>query len=232
MRRNLAAYRPYQVFLNYPFDRGYANIGDALNFAVVAAGLLPVCALDLTTPDRPRLEMLVDAISNCHYSVHDLSRAHGEEDGNFARMNMPIEMGLALYPALHSQRHDHRCAFFIETPNDYKKFASDLAGLDPQCHNGSDLTALTQMYEWLRGVVAPQIFNDQPAVVVLDRFAVYRDRIGRIQGSGVGGCASHAESREIMYCVCAEESWWDWRATKAGKAEFPPVPLSWKGGRK
>jgi hypothetical protein len=228
MRRNIAAYRPYQVFLNYPFDSQYLKIADALNFAVVAAGLLPVCALDLTTPDRPRLEMLVDAISNCHYSAHDLSRAQGEEDANFARMNMPIEMGLALYPALHSQRHDHRCAFFVATPNDYKRFASDLAGLDPQIHNGNDYTALALMYEWLRGVVPPQIFNEQPTVLVVERFKHYRERTVKLNGSGPGGLASHSESREIMYCVCAEASWWDWRGTKAGRAEFPPMPLSWR----
>jgi hypothetical protein len=133
--RDLASFRHHQVFLNYPFDADFLSVAAALNFAVVAAGQLPVCALDLTAPDRPRLDMLIEAISCCHYSIHDLSRAKGEGTENFARMNMPIEMGLALYPALASQRAGHRCAFFVSTPHDYKRFASDLAGLDPQCHS-------------------------------------------------------------------------------------------------
>jgi hypothetical protein len=80
MRRNLAAYRTSQVFLNHPFDPEFMPLADALNFAVVAGGMLPLCALDLTSPDHPRLEMLVDAIANCHYSVHDLSRFTGDGD--------------------------------------------------------------------------------------------------------------------------------------------------------
>ena len=52
MRRNLAAYSTFQVFLNYPFDDAFLRLADALSFAVVAGGLLPVCAYDLTAPDR------------------------------------------------------------------------------------------------------------------------------------------------------------------------------------
>ena len=230
MRPNLAAYRPYQVFLNYPFDDEYQPIAEALNFAVVAGGLLPICALDMTSPDRPRLDMLVDAISNCHYSAHDLSRSHGEGSDNFARMNMPLEMGLALYPALYSQRHEHRCAFFVASPNDYKRFASDLAGLDAQCHNGHDVTALSMMYDWLRGVVSKQIFNDQPTVFVVERFLEFRSRLAQVLGAGLSGRPSHSESREVMYCICAESKWWDWRETKAGRAEFPATPLAWRSG--
>jgi len=228
MRHNLAHYRSYQVFLNYPFDDGYQAIAEALNFAVVAGGLLPVCALDMTSPDRPRLDMLVEAISNCHYSAHDLSRSQGEGSDNFARMNMPLEMGLALYPALYSQRHEHRCAFFVASPNDYKRFVSDLAGLDPQCHNGHDLTALSMMYDWLRGVVPNQIFNDLPTALVVERFMEFRARLAQVKGAGPNGAPSHIESREVMYCICAEVEWWDWRATKAGRAEFPQTPLAWK----
>src|SRR5258708_5085657 len=128
MRRNLSAYTNCQVFLNHPFDREFAPLADAMNFAVVAGGMLPLCAYDLTTPDRPRLELLVDAIRNCHYSAHDFSRSTGGGTSNFARMNMPIEMGMALFHALHTQRHEHRCAFFVPTAHDYQAFASDLAG--------------------------------------------------------------------------------------------------------
>src|SRR3954466_15261665 len=117
MRRNLKGYANFQVFLNFPFDQEFAPLADAMNFAVVAAGLLPVCAYDLTAPDRPRLEMLVEAICQCSYSIHDLSRPYGEGDANFARMNMPVEMGMALFHALQSHRREHRCLFFVSTAN-------------------------------------------------------------------------------------------------------------------
>jgi hypothetical protein len=73
MRANYAAYRLWQVFLNYPFDEEFRPLADAMTFSVVAGGLLPLCAKDLTSPDRPRLDVLVSAISNCQYSAHDLS---------------------------------------------------------------------------------------------------------------------------------------------------------------
>jgi hypothetical protein len=228
MMRDLASFRHHQVFLNYPFDGDFGPIAEALNFAVVAAGLLPVCALDLTVPDRPRLDMLIEAISCCHYSAHDLSRTKGEGEQNFARMNMPIEMGLALYPALATQRADHRCVFFVSTPHDYKRFASDLAGLDPQCHNENPATAVVLMYEWLRAVVPPTIFNSCPTVEVVARFDEFRDITARVKGSGQNEHPSHVELREVMYGVCEEHGWWDWRKAKFGQTAFPKLPLSWQ----
>jgi len=71
MRNNLATYVDVQVFLNYPFDDEYEPLANAMHFAVVAAGFIPVCAKDLSAPDRPRLEMLVDSIIHCRYSLHD-----------------------------------------------------------------------------------------------------------------------------------------------------------------
>jgi hypothetical protein len=106
----LDVFRRYQVFLNYPHDRDYRPFADALSFGVVAAGMIPLTALELTTPDTGRLEMLVTTIKSCHYSAHDLSRCHGESAENLARMNMPIEMGMAMFHALSTAHIDHRYA--------------------------------------------------------------------------------------------------------------------------
>lgn len=226
MRRNLEAYKNFQVFLNYPFDEPFAPLADAMSFAVIAGGMLPVCAYDLTTPDRPRLEMLVEAIRCCHYSAHDFSRSEGAGSNNFARMNMPLEMGMALFHALHSQHREHRCLFFVPTAHEYKAFASDLAGLDPRVHNNDDSRIVTDMYDWLRGVVPPALFNAQPTVDVLDKFELFKSRQKRVRGGGNRGRPSHEESREVMYQVCAECGWWDWRENRMGKDEFPSVPLA------
>jgi hypothetical protein len=229
MRRNLAAYRRHQVFLNFPYDDAYLRLAEAMQFGVVAAGLLPVCAKDLTTPDQPRLDMLVDAIANCHYSVHDLSRSTGDGPANFSRMNMPIETGMALFHALATQRSEHRCAFFVATPHDYQAFASDLAGLDPRCHGNDDLALLSYLYEWLRGVVPTALMSPQPTIAVQHKFNQYKEALTRLNGSRPTGVPTHEEAREVMYQVCHECGWWDWRHTRAGLEEFPMVPLSWIG---
>src|SRR6266849_6041836 len=161
IRHNLEPYRKGQVFLNYPFDRSFEPLADAMSFAVVAAGLVPVCARDLSVPDRPRLELIVDAVANCDYSAHDFSRFTGEGVDNLARMNMPIEMGMAVFHALNTQRSAHRCAFFVPTQHDYQRFASDLAGLDPKCHENNDERMLTEMYNWLRDVVPEPMMNSK-----------------------------------------------------------------------
>lgn len=226
MRRNLEAYCNFQVFLNFPFDEQFVPLADAMSFAVVAGGLLPVCAHDFTSPDRPRLEMLVEVIRNCRYSAHDFSRYGGYGLHNLARMNVPLEMGMALYHALLTQRREHRCLFFVPTEHDYKTFASDLAGLDPRVHNNEDARVVTDMYDWLRGVVPSVMFNPQPTVDVLDRFALFKTRKAAVKGVGKDGRASHEETREVMYQVCAEVGWWDWRQNRMGKEEFPAIPLS------
>lgn len=228
MRRNLSAYASCQVFLNYPFDGEFAGLANAMNFAVVAGGMLPLCAYDLTTPDRPRLELLVEAIRNCQYSAHDFSRSTGGGPNNLARMNMPIEMGMALFHALHTQHHEHRCAFFVPTAHDYQAFASDLAGLDPKVHDNDEARLLTDMYEWLRGVVPPALFNKQPTVDVLAKYKEFKDQMGTINVTSDNGRPSHDETRETMYQVCTDTGWWDWRETRMGKDEFPIVPLSLK----
>jgi hypothetical protein len=220
MRRHLDLYTRYQVFLNYPFDSEFAPLEDALHFPIVAAGMLPLCAKDLSTPDHPRLEMIVDAIWNSHYSVHELSRS--------TRMNMPIEMGMAMFHALRTQRSEHRCAFLVPTPHQYQALASDLAGLDPMCHNNDDVTIVIEVYNWLRRVVPATIFNSQPTIEVVAHYKSFKKRLGKVKGSGENGVASHEERRELMYQLCAKRKWWDWRSNKAGREEFPTFPIAWK----
>jgi hypothetical protein len=210
------------------FCVGFSNLEYAFHFPVVAAGLLPVCAKDLTVPDRPRLEMLVDAIRNCRYSVHEFSRATGEGPENFARMNMPLEMGMALFHALETQRREHRCAFFVPTPYDYHRFMSDLAGLDPQYHNNDSRQLVSGVYEWLRSVVPAITFNSVPTIEVARKYDEFCTRLQDVCGSGEHGKPTHDETREIMYQMCAECGWWDWRNAKPGSQEFPPIPLAWR----
>lgn len=227
MRGDLPAFERVQVFLNYPFDEDFELLANAMHFAVVAAGLIPVCACDLSVPDRPRLEMIVDAIINCRYSAHDFSRCKGEGGSNFARFNMPLEMGMALFHALQTQRRAHRCTFFIATPHEHKIFASDLAGLDPKSHNNDEITLVGNVYEWLRDVAKP-LANELPTVDVKEKYKSFKIEIERVKGNGKNGRPSHDEAQELMYKICSECKWWDWRDNKLGKIEFPLLPLSWK----
>ncbi|HKO99963.1 MAG TPA: hypothetical protein VJU86_23515 [Pyrinomonadaceae bacterium] len=229
MRTNLAQYRLQQVFLNYPFDDDFEHLGLAMHFAVIASGLIPVCARDLTSPDRPRLEMLVHAIDNCHLSAHDFSRLTGEGELNFARFNMPVEMGMALFHALQTQRNEHRCAFFVQAAHDYRIAASDLAGLDPISYENDEFSLLTSVYEWLRDSVQNPMTTPVASALVRESYRRVRAEMDTIDGSGRNGAPNHNEVQELMYVICSNCGWWDWRENRAGQLEFRQVPLTRRG---
>lgn len=228
MRTNIATYSQYQVFLNYHSMMAPLISRFPMHFAVIAAGLLPLCAHDLTAPDRPRLEMLVQAITSCRYSAHDFSRFKGEGERNFARFNMPVEMGMALFYALFSHRVEHRCAFFVSSPHDYRAFVSDLAGLDPLNYRDSN-ELMVRTYEWLRDAVHAA-FIPKATAEIQDIHAQFCRRLPCLRGSGQDGRPSHQESQELMFQMCSEAGLWDWRGNAAGRIAFPQIPLSWIEG--
>lgn len=226
MIRPLEPYRNFQVFLNYPYDTAFEPYADALAFCVVATGLIPVCALDLSLPDRPRLQTVVEAVASCEFSAHDLSRASGYGDDNLSRMNMPLEMGMALFHALRTQHLQHRCAFFVPDAHTYQKFASDLAGLDPLVYDNDCDTLIRRMFDWLRTVAPAEFRSEVPTVHVIEAFGIFRSACCEHKGSEPEGQLSHAERREVMYQLCTDRKWWDWRGTRAGRQAFPEFPLA------
>jgi len=84
------------VFLNCPFDSKYENLYLALIAGAAALGLKPRCVLEIPTT-AARLTRLVDLISQCDYSIHDLSRVQLSGPApRCPRFNMPFELGLAV----------------------------------------------------------------------------------------------------------------------------------------
>jgi|GEM_PF-1166187 len=220
-----------QVFLNYPFDHEFELLAHAMHFAVIAAGLIPICAKDVNVPDKLRLETLVTTISSCRFSIHDFSRSKGEGEKNLGRFNMPIELGMALFYAYSTEQYGHRCAFFVAASDDYQisheyqRFASDLAGLDPK-HYDDELSLAKSVYEWLREVQA--VLNDISIVGMQRKYQDFQKELERIKGSEKDGRPTHSEAEELMYRMCSMWGWWDWRESKWGKSKFRPLPLSWK----
>ncbi len=230
---NLLINNRHSVYLNYPYHKEFIPLSYAMQFTVVAAGLVPVSAKDFSTPDVVRLPTLVEAMMNCHYSAHDLSQYRGLGDNNFARFNMPLEMGMALFYAFSTQHAAHRCVFFVSTPHDYKEFASNLAGLDPKCHENKEEKLIAEMYNWLHTMAqdsAPTlaVFNMISPAEIQNKYDHFKQQLQKVDGSGDDGRPTHFESRELMYSICTECGWWDWRKNKAGEVQFPKIPLSWK----
>ena len=98
-----------------------------------------------------RLDRIIELIRGSKYSVHDLSRCKSSMTGEYARLNMPFELGL-----------DHGCARFgvgkeigkailvlEDARYDYQKSLSDISGWDIQAHEGDYIKVVRIVSSWL-----------------------------------------------------------------------------------
>lgn len=139
------------VFVNCPFDEPYAPLLQALAFCVTDLGFFPRIAPENADNAANRLDRIVELIRGSRYGIHDLSRSKAGAIGEYARLNMPFELGL-----------DHACARFgpapltaktililEETRYDYQKGLSDIAGWDIQAHGGDFIKLVRIVSGWL-----------------------------------------------------------------------------------
>lgn len=84
------------VFVNCPFDHDYAPLLEAMPFCLVHSGMNPRLATERLENGENRLEKIYGLACGAKYSVHDLSRCQAVAAGDYARMNMPFELGMDL----------------------------------------------------------------------------------------------------------------------------------------
>jgi len=167
------------VFVNCPFDDAYRSQFNAIVFTCVYAGFSPVFAGSSGRSGRPRLERILAALHSCPYSVHDLSRCHGEGSENLARFNMPLELGMAMAirgaPAA-SDAHEY-VVLVPDASRVHQRYISDLAGLDPQTHDGTPARIASEVLAWLLSAAeAPVEVAPDDIVLKLPAFdAAYAD---------------------------------------------------------
>ena len=139
------------VFINCPFDDAYAPILEALVFCLVFVGLRPRLASESLDSGEVRLEKIIGLIENAKYSIHDLSRCQAVAAGEYARLNMPFELGVdhgcRLYGG--NGRDQKRILVLEEEPYRYQATISDLAGWDIRAHKDDHIRALKALRNWL-----------------------------------------------------------------------------------
>jgi hypothetical protein len=162
------------VFLNCPYDLDYRPLFDASVLATVCCGFTPRIASDTGTVAEPRTARIAKAIFESKYSVHDLSRCKGEGDANFARFNMPLELGMAIARRYFSRRLSDRHDWMAMVPSGhaYGRYISDLAGFDPAVHDSTDSGLIFALMPWLVTRVGAQgTLSPQRVVAALPRFS-------------------------------------------------------------
>jgi hypothetical protein len=171
----LALRRELSVFINCPFDVSFKPIFNALIFSTICCGFIPRCAIESGSASVPRMDRIVSAIKSSKYSIHDLSRCTGEGEANFARFNMPLELGMAM-----AQRfgRNHRLAqhdwlMLVPRGHSYKRFISDLAGFDPVEYDTDVETVIPATMAWL--ATRPDAVETPTPQAVLDVLPQFHD---------------------------------------------------------
>lgn len=141
------------MFINCPFDEDFAPILQAIAFCLVYLGFVPRIAPENSDNSVARLDRIVEIVKGSKYGIHDLSRCRwtGKTTDEYARMNMPFELGI-----------DHGCRKFGSPPHDTKtilileerrfdnqKALSDIAGWDIEAHGGEHEKAVTKVRSWI-----------------------------------------------------------------------------------
>lgn len=142
------------VFINCPFDDAYLPIFHAICFAVHDAGFRARCALEDNDTSTPRIKKIQRIISECKYSVHDLSRVEsGFEDNPLPRFNMPFECGLFFGAKLFGDKTNQQKQLLVldSKPYRYQATISDIAGHDIEWHSNLPLSAIAKIRRFLNG---------------------------------------------------------------------------------
>ena len=139
------------VFVNCPFDDEYRPMLQPLLFTIIFLGFKPRIALEELDSGTPRIQKIVDLIKSSRYAIHDLSRLQARSEGEFYRLNMPLELGLDVGCRLfgHEPFRLKRCLILEEQHYRYRVAASDLAGSDIAVHGGSPRLLVTEVRNWL-----------------------------------------------------------------------------------
>ncbi len=139
------------VFINCPFDEAYINdLLKPILYIIIKNGYNPRLSLEVSDSGEMRLEKITEIIKSCKYSIHDLSLVKSKKAKEFARMNMPFELGIdyGLRKSSIESLSEKQFLILEATKYDYMKAISDINGFDIKVHNNNTETVFECMYSW------------------------------------------------------------------------------------
>jgi len=147
------------VFINCPFDETYLPLFNAIVFAVYDIGFSPRSALETSNAGEFRLAKIMNLISECKYSIHDLSRIEADVTSGLPRFNMPLELGLDLGCRRYGRKFQREKVSLILDSEEhrYEAFISDIKGQDIKAHFSHEQTVIEVIRDWLSNELDPRV---------------------------------------------------------------------------
>ncbi len=139
------------VFINCPFDEDYYETLDKILYTIYACGYYPRFALNSQENGDERIKTIIDLISLCKYSIHDISRVKLDQKKRLPRFNMPFELGIDFGCRVFGEGEHKDKAFLVFESKKYraKKYLSDLAGMDMRCITMEPDCVFKTVRDWL-----------------------------------------------------------------------------------
>lgn len=159
------------VFINCPFDTTYINdLLKPMIYVIIKNGLTPRLSLEVSNSGQVRLEKITDIIKNCKYGIHDLSIVKSRKSNEFARMNMPFELGIdyGLRKSGISPLNSKQFLILGATKYDYMKATSDINGFDIKVHGNDTQKLFDCLYAWSSETL--KIYKQDPPLKLFDDF--------------------------------------------------------------
>lgn len=140
------------IFINCPFDDEYKHLLQALLFTLIWCGYEPRIASERSDSLEVRLTKIQSLIRESKYSIHDLSRMKSSEAGEFARFNLPFELGVDFGCRIYgdTDQQGKRCLILSEGRYDHQISISDLAGVDVGFHKAEPENLVRTVRKWIR----------------------------------------------------------------------------------
>jgi len=172
----LPANYPRNVFINCPFDDVYEPIFNAIVFAVNDMGFRPKSAKDESNAGNVRFNKIQDLISECKYSIHDISRTELDGTTGLPRFNMPLELGLDLGCKRYGKSyHQEKVVLVLDVDRfRYRDFISDIAGQDIEGHGSHEQEAINAVRNWLRLELDPRLVITPGGATIYQRYTSFR----------------------------------------------------------
>lgn len=113
-------------------------------------GFFPRLAPENADNAANRLDRIIELIRGSRFGIHDLSRCKSAAADEYARLNMPFELGIDHGAHRFGNGQSSRKAILIleQARYDYQKSLSDISGWDIHAHDGDHITAVRHVRNW------------------------------------------------------------------------------------